>query len=160
MTRLRSVVRPGGGGVLRAMHDDHVELSRALADLADLAREGEVSALRAAFVVVEAELRRHLAFEEEQLLPRFAEAYPAEAALLREEHGRIRRRLDDIGLALELHSLRAGMVDDFVALLRDHAEREQRLLYDWSDGALRPPERHALFHWALGRLEARLARRN
>jgi hypothetical protein len=146
--------------VLRAMHDDHVELSRALSDLAELARGGEAAAVRAAFVVVEAELRRHLAFEEEQLLPRFAEGYPAEAALLREEHQRIRRRLDELGIALELHSLRADMVDELTAQLRDHAQREERLFYDWSDGALRPPERHALFHWAIGRLEARLARRN
>jgi hypothetical protein len=144
-------------GVLRGMHEDHVAIAGALRQLAEDAHRGDVAAMRATFDAVDEALRGHLAYEDDRLLPRFADADASEAAALRDEHARIRRRLDDLGIALELHSLRAEMIDDFIDLLYRHAVREERALYAWSERALPVAERHALFSSVLARLEDRLA---
>ncbi len=145
------------GGVLRAMREDHELLARALSDFAELSRGAGAAAVGQAFCALETGLLAYLAMEDTRLLPGFGDRFPEEAEALHEEHARIRRRLEDLGIALELHSLRADMIDDFIDLLRAHAEREERLLYAWSEHVLSMSERHALFSWLLARLEGRMA---
>jgi hypothetical protein len=145
---------------LSGMHQDHVAIARKLRELAEHAHRGDAAAIHASFEALERALADHLAYEDDRLLPRFAEADPNEAAALRDEHARIRRRLEDLGIALELHTLRAGMIDDFIDLLYRHAVREERALYAWSERALPVAERHELFSWVLARLEDRLAHRD
>jgi hemerythrin-like domain-containing protein len=147
-----------GESPLRSLHDEHVAMAAALRELAEHAHRGDAPAMRSAFVHLEKALRDHLALEDDKLLPRFGEVNPSEAVALRGEHARIRRRLDDLGIALELHTLRAEMIDDFIDLLYRHAVREERALYAWSEQALPIAERHSLFSSLLGRLDERLAR--
>jgi hypothetical protein len=158
MSRNQDAVEASHGpGPLRALHEDHLAMARELRELAEHAHCGHAAAMRSTFVMVEKALRDHLALEDDKLLPRFADVDPGEAAALREEHARIRRRLDDLGIALELHTLRAGMIDDFIDLLYRHAVREERALYAWSEQALPIAERHGMFSWLLSRLDERLA---
>jgi hypothetical protein len=77
-------------------------------------------------------LRSHLALEEEYILPEFAKVDVTEANALRAEHVRIRELLCELDIAVDLHLAREGTVADLVALLRAHAEREDRLMYRWA----------------------------
>jgi hemerythrin-like domain-containing protein len=150
---------PRSAGLLRGMHDDHVAMAGTLRELAEQAHQGDAAAMRTTFDALERAVSDHLDCEDARLLPRFADVDPEEAAGLREEHMRIRRRLMDLGIALELHTLRAGMIDDFIDLLYRHAVREERALYAWTERALPIAERHALFSGVLAQLEDRLAHR-
>jgi hypothetical protein len=145
-------------GLLRRMHDEHALLAELLRALADAAHRGDTAAMTTLFNQIDKPLRDHLTLEDETILPPFSEADPAQALVLRDQHARIRRRLEDLGIALELHTLRAGMVDDFIELLYAHAVREERAMYAWLELALPLAEQHQLFSWIMGRLEDRLER--
>jgi hemerythrin-like domain-containing protein len=81
-------------------------------------------------------LTRHMAFEEQRLLPAFEAVDPREAAALVAEHAQIRRKLLDLGIGVDLHLTRADVVNEFVELLRRHAQREDELLYRWAEKEL------------------------
>jgi surfactin synthase thioesterase subunit len=151
-------IQPTPASLLRAMHADHVELEQALSDLSTYAHTGESEPMRMAFSIVERELREHIEAEELLVLSRFAGVHLADAVQLRQDHALILERLENLGVALDLHNLRAEMVDAFVALLRAHAAHEERVLYKWADNFLPPPQKHALFNWLLARFDERLAR--
>lgn len=85
---------------------------------------------------LEKQLLAHLEAEERYMLPAFARADQAEALALVRQHGEIRERLLELGIAVELHHLRVPMFADFVELLRDHADREERLMYVWAKALL------------------------
>jgi hemerythrin-like domain-containing protein len=112
-----------------ALEEDHRHISSLLERLVVLLRAddrvGAIKALRTAEEVILA----HLDGEEMFLLPALASAIPAEATRLRAEHAEIRRTLGELGLACELHTVRAEAVEAFCASLREHAEREEAILY-------------------------------
>jgi hypothetical protein len=141
--------------LLATMHDDHATLEHALSEVLERAYEDDQEELRAAFRALECELRAHLELEERALLPRFALVSPAETEHIRADHELIRARLDALGLALDLRSLRAHDLSDFVALLRAHALREEKILYVWADAALTESERSPIVKWLAARIEAR-----
>lgn len=85
---------------------------------------------------IEKQLLAHLEAEERYMLPAFARADQNEAVSLVRQHGEIREKLLELGVAVELHRLRIPMLTDFVELLRDHAEREERLMYVWAKALL------------------------
>lgn len=97
---------------------------------------GEPEGVRAAFDVLDCELRTHMNMEEELMFPLFELEANSDAAALRAEHNRIRSRLDQLGVDLDLHSLSKGCVEAFIALLRQHAQREGLFLYPWLDSRL------------------------
>jgi hemerythrin-like domain-containing protein len=89
-------------------------------------------ALCEAWTSFERELTEHMRFEEEVLLPRFAEVDPAEAHALRVEHDELRRLIGELGIRTDLHALRADVADELFARLRAHAQREDASLYPWA----------------------------
>lgn len=89
-------------------------------------------ATRAQWSVMSAQLEAHLRAEEHFMLPRFERSYPEEALQIRREHGQIRASLLQLGIDLDLHSLRAETVSAFIEDLRAHARREESLFYVWS----------------------------
>jgi hemerythrin-like domain-containing protein len=145
--------------LLATMHEDHVTLEHALSELLERAYEDDREELRQAFRALESELRAHLELEERDLLPRFELVSPAEAEHVRADHELIRSRLDALGLALDLRSLRAHDVSEFVALLRAHATREEKIMYRWADAALTESEKWPLVKWVGARIEERLGQR-
>ncbi|HET9620818.1 MAG TPA: hemerythrin domain-containing protein [Kofleriaceae bacterium] len=78
----------------------------------------------------------HMIAEERHVLPAFAKVDRAEALALLREHGKIRELLLELGVAIDLHCLRYERANELVALLLDHAGREDQLLYRWADQAL------------------------
>ncbi len=60
------------------------------------------------------------------------------------DHEAIRAALDELGLQVELHTLRKETVDAFLALLRAHAAREDATLYRAADEALDDDARRRL----------------
>jgi hemerythrin superfamily protein len=126
------------------LHSDHQYLDKLFQSLIMRARTGEPGELRAAWSRFEQELGWHMQLEEAEMLPTFARAHPAEAEAIREEHRQIREQVTAMGLDLDLHCLRAERVEALVALLRDHARREEALLYPWSDDELEGRERESL----------------
>jgi hemerythrin-like domain-containing protein len=77
-------------------------------------------------------LRSHMTLEEEYILPEFAKVEVTEANELRREHVRIRELLAELDIAVDLHLARESTIADLVALLKAHAEREDRLMYRWA----------------------------
>jgi hemerythrin superfamily protein len=124
--------RPQKDFVHMMLSADHARLDHLFEDIVASARAGDPGALRAEWRRFEAELTSHLELEEQELLPAFARQHPAEAQGLREEHERIRGMLAELGVALDLHCLRADRVEEFVTLVRAHARREEALLYPWA----------------------------
>ena len=97
-------------------------------------------------------LTAHLDAEEKLILPAFAFAFPEEAAAIRKEHESIRAKLLELGVAVDLHSIRWPAAADFVAELRAHATREDALMYRWAEKNLEETVRAALVRGLLTRV--------
>jgi hemerythrin-like domain-containing protein len=98
-------------------------------------------------------LRAHMLLEEQSMLPAFAREHPAEAERILAEHQQIQQTLIDLGIGVDLHLTRADLVEGFVALLRSHASREDKLFYAWSQEHLGPEERSTVLDRLLARLQ-------
>jgi hemerythrin-like domain-containing protein len=118
--------------ITQALPEHHRRLERIFDALVAQAYEGDPIALRSEWDGFERELLRHMELEEKELLPTFAREQRAGADRLRAEHAQIRAALIEMAISLDLHALRADAVRDFVALLKEHARREDRLFYPWA----------------------------
>lgn len=121
-----------------AMQASHRLLETLFEDLVRAAEDGDHAHLHAVWVQVEQRLLAHLEAEERFVLPAFARTDPDEAVALLREHGRIREQLLAIGIAVELHYARLTRVEEFIASLRAHAAREEKLVYRWAAELLDP----------------------
>jgi hemerythrin-like domain-containing protein len=119
----------------RFMADSHRQLNE-LFDRLLAAMEANAPDTRELWNELDRGLHAHMEAEERYLLPRFARSHADEAAALLREHGQIREQLLELGVAVDLHCIRLDQSQRFIATLRDHAEREDRLLYDWADQQL------------------------
>lgn len=81
-------------------------------------------------------LLAHMEAEERYVIPAFAAVDRAAARELLDDHAQIRAQLLELGVALDLHHLRFETSQEFVRILRTHAEREDNLLYRWADTRL------------------------
>jgi hypothetical protein len=70
------------------------------------------------------------------MIPRFERSYPQEAEQIRLEHKQIRDSLLQLGIDLDLHSLRADTSAVFIEFLRAHARREEGLVCKWAQARL------------------------
>jgi hemerythrin-like domain-containing protein len=113
---------------------DHDELERQLRELAHaIATNDAASDLHQCWQHFEASLREHLDAEERTIFPVVAAAHRPEVEALRADHQFIRESLAELGLALELHTLRKAAVDELITFLSQHAARENGTLYAWID---------------------------
>ena len=144
MQRLDRVSASAASG---SIHDrllvEHARLDASLERLLAAYRTGDREAAAEAFGDFEDRLTDHFDLEERAVFPTFAEHEPREAAELLAEHAAIRARLEELGVGVDLHATRLGAIEGLAQLLREHAAREDRLLYPWadrtfSDPALRP----------------------
>jgi hemerythrin-like domain-containing protein len=145
------------GGNLLARH--HADLDRRFEALLTRAQGGDGPSLRDEWTRFETELLRHLELEEEQILPRFAAQDPGEARAILDEHAEIRRALLELGLNLDLHLLRADVVQAFVSRLRQHAQREDRAFYPWATQHLPPEGWHTIAQGLGGHQDASVVAR-
>ncbi len=135
-----------------ALKADHVtmetEFHRALCAVQD----GDPEYVRRAWLTMDADLQAHLEAEEEFILPGFEKCFPHEAARIRREHGDIRKALEQLGIELDLHTLRCETAAEFISSLRAHAQHEDELFYNWAQSQLPEAEKRSV----LSRLRARL----
>ncbi len=110
----------------------HHQMHRWLVELKAQAARPELGDLREAWNDFERELIAHMDAEEAHILPQFALDNPGEAAFLRDEHRQIREQVAQIGLSADFDCLRSPVVDNLVALLDSHANREDKGLYPWA----------------------------
>jgi hemerythrin-like domain-containing protein len=81
-------------------------------------------------------LQAHFELEEQYILPELAKADAAEASELIQEHARLRAKLGELGIGVDLHLTRDEAVADFIATLRAHAGREDALMYRFAQSSL------------------------
>ncbi|HVY32258.1 MAG TPA: hemerythrin domain-containing protein [Polyangiaceae bacterium] len=109
--------------------NDHVELDALLRRLAQDAQAPVPGALQATWSELESKLIRHMQAEEQFLLPLLEASDAAEVARIRLEHAHIRDALTELGLAVELHTVREANILELIELLEAHAKHENGALY-------------------------------
>lgn len=122
-------------GAARRLHADHLAFDRRFDDLCERARAGDWHELDEVWSAFVGDVERHLAFEEEQLFPAFSRRDPEGRALtlrLLEQHARLRRTLEAIGLQIQLKEIRAATIEATTALMREHAGVENATIYPWA----------------------------
>jgi hemerythrin superfamily protein len=112
---------------------DHHRLDSAFQAIVTRAQGGDDQQLQAEWLIFQRALLGHLDAEERHLIPALAKDRPGEARTLLEDHENIRTRLLHLGIDLDLHCLRAELVEAFVEALRAHARREENIFYPWVD---------------------------
>jgi iron-sulfur cluster repair protein YtfE (RIC family) len=122
------------------LREDHERLATVAEELLNRVHTDDLGVMEEGWAKFEAELLEHLAFEEEQLLPRFEGTHAAEAAWIRQDHARLRAAIAQMGVDLELHNLREERVQAFIDGLRAHSKQEEKIFYPWADAHVEAPE--------------------
>lgn len=125
---------------------DHQELDALLRCLAEDARAPMPGALQATWAKFEAKLIRHMEAEERFLLPLLEASDPAEVVRIRMDHARIRDSLTELGIAVELHTIRESHVSELIALLQEHARHENAALYRLAGEKASAAVEHGIAH--------------
>ncbi|MGE0790912.1 MAG: hemerythrin domain-containing protein [Sandaracinaceae bacterium] len=120
-----------GGSLRGVLMEDHARLERSLRALLDAGEGALPNELIAVWNEFETGLRTHFQTEEESLFPLVTDE--ALRASLMDDHAMLRERLDELGVAIELHSARLERITELVNLLRAHAAREDTTLYGLAD---------------------------
>jgi hemerythrin-like domain-containing protein len=111
------------------LSQDHRELAALLENLSQAADASNREALTATWAELESRLIRHMQAEERFLLPLIEASHPAEVQRTLLEHTRIRDLISELGVAIELHTVRRSDIQSLIDLLRAHSEREDEQLY-------------------------------
>jgi hemerythrin superfamily protein len=112
--------------------EDHARLERAFDAILTGAERGDWDDLRRRWPSFDRELTRHMDAEEIRIISGFGREHPREARALLDDHARIRAQLTELGLALELGNLSIERAQGFMIDLREHAAREDAVLYPWA----------------------------
>lgn len=115
--------------VAARLTQDHQDLDALLRCLSQDAKAPVPGALQATWSMFETKLIRHMQAEEQFLLPLLEASDPEEVTRIRLEHVRIRDSLTELGLAVELHTVREAQITELVELLHAHAKHENGILY-------------------------------
>jgi hemerythrin-like domain-containing protein len=110
----------------------HRRIEALLNELSSEVYGDDSRALCALWTRFERELDAHIEAEEHHLLPAFARTHGHEADALHADHLALRKLVAELGLAIDLHQLRAEVAERLIARLREHARREDAVLYPWA----------------------------
>lgn len=135
---------PSAARIDEQLRAEHQELESRFLHVLGKLRGADRDEVRRAWLAMESQLRGHMRAEERHLLPRFAEAHPAESQRICEEHAQIRAQLDKFGIDLDLHALSVQAAEQFIGALRQHAAREDALYYVWAESHASELERSAI----------------
>ena len=111
---------------------DHQSLEESFNTIVTESACNEPIDLRESWQTFEHKLLAHFDAEEAHILPVFGRSEPKEAREILDEHERLRGRLVELAIDLDLHCLKPESVRSFVEELRSHAAREELLLYPWA----------------------------
>jgi hypothetical protein len=112
---------------------EHAELELLIEELQRAVDAGDCKALVEPWRNFESALAQHFANEETELLPAYAHRAPAEARAFEQAHTMIRKLVEDLGLRIELHSVRAEEIGALLDALRAHRLAEEVAFYRWAD---------------------------
>ncbi|HET7539096.1 MAG TPA: hemerythrin domain-containing protein [Polyangiaceae bacterium] len=126
----------GMNSVAAQLTKDHQELHALLLCLAEDAKAPLPGTLQATWTTFEKRLLRHMETEEHCLLPLIELSDPAEFKRVRTEHARIRGLLTELGVAIELHTVREANISELIDLLEAHAKHENTTLYHMAESKL------------------------
>jgi hypothetical protein len=121
-----------------ALLADHSRIELLLSRLEEQADAEVRPALEQTWASLERALLSHLEEEEMFLFPELAKDDRLELDDLARDHAEIRTLLGEIGIGIELHTVRAATIRALVAKLRAHAARENAKLYVWAEGSTLP----------------------
>jgi hemerythrin len=113
----------------KRLSQDHQQLAALLEALSQAAEACDREALVATWAELEPRLICHMEAEERYLLPLVEADYPAEVSRTLLEHAQIRDRIAELGLAVELHAVRAGDIRALIEVLQAHSKHEDEALY-------------------------------
>jgi len=111
------------------LETDHTHLDKMLTMVAQSVRDDDLVDAEARWNELETAVLAHLDAEEMFVIPLLRAVNEGEARAILGEHAEIRHTLGDIGIAFELHTVRADAIDTFCARLRAHAAHEEVLMY-------------------------------
>jgi uncharacterized protein (TIGR02284 family) len=112
---------------------DHEEFEASLERLRAFALAEDAELVQGEWNELERSILRHVDAEDMFLLPGFARDQPDVAGTLHAEHAEIRKQLGEVGLALDLHTLRLEQIDALYRAVARHVALEERTLYPWAD---------------------------
>ncbi len=138
---------------------DHRRLEDVLERVLAACEANDREALGPLWTEFEVGLLAHLDAEDAHLLPALFAAAPQDARVIVQEHRHIRSRLAELGVAVDLHTLRLETARLFIDELRAHARTEDRLLYAWGDAHLDAPRRTSIIAALAEALRVRRAAR-
>jgi len=128
---------------------DHDRLDALLADACAIVRGGDLATAARLLDKFVSGLRRHIRLEDDVLFPTFERitgltSGPTE--VMREEHRMIEHHLDEMVAALAQHDGAAFAAETaaLLAVLEDHNEKEEAVVYPMTDGRLADDERSRL----------------
>ncbi len=133
--------------VRESLGGDHEAINQGLSDLADAVEGADFPTILRVFREVDRGLRAHMYGEERYLFDDFEASHPEDVRDLRKDHDHFHRRLDELMIETELHTLRKEKIDELIEELRAHAQKEDRTLYRWADEPLHEAQRGALFEF-------------
>jgi hypothetical protein len=120
---------------------DHRRLEALLEQLLAAVEANDRDAMTRLWTQFDSSLLAHLEAEERYLFPALFRVCDRDARVLGQEHRHIRSRLAELGVGIDLHTVRLDSTRDFIDELRAHARNEDRLLYQWGDAHLDEPQR-------------------
>lgn len=132
---------PRPGRIREHLIEDHRELERLLARLTMAFRSDDWKLASETYAELERELEAHFRTEEEVLFPELCQTEPREVTELLDEHRAIRARVFELGVGIDIHQTRLAAIEELVAKLRQHKDREDALLYRWADRDFSDPAR-------------------
>ena len=112
--------------------EDHARLERAFDAMLTGVERGDWDDLRRRWPSFSRELTRHMDAEEIRIISGFGREHPREARTLLDDHARMRAQLTELGLALEQRDVSIERAQGFMIDLREHAAREDAVLYPWA----------------------------
>ena len=118
----------------QVLEDDHADLQRLLCDLLEAAdADVDWRSLVELWGQIERRLLAHFDAEEALVFTRLAQRdWPMVNALL-EEHRVLRARLEELGVAVELHMVQSPQLHELVRDINRHAAAETETVYRWAD---------------------------
>ena len=131
--------------VAARLAQDHRELDSLLRCLAQDAEAPCAGVLESTWDTFEQRMSRHMQAEEQFLLPLVEASDPVEVARTRDEHIQIRDLLAELGVAIQLHAVRATDIHNLIDLLRAHAKHEDEALYKLAGDKASVAVEHSMF---------------
>lgn len=125
----------------------HREIEEACLSLIAAGLADEPGEMAKRWMIIERQLFDHMSAEEHLVLPAYHHAEPENAQRLREQHARLREQALEIGVAIQLHTVRLAQLRAFVAALREHASCEEASMYRWAERHVPEDLRHRMCAW-------------